>query len=169
MLQANAFRHQIVLPEQQKFYDYWRSKCRGGAFPRRSDIQPEDIIGQLPMTSMTGVEMQGERRRYRYRLAGTGFWNLYQDEIQGQCIDQLPLGNGCAYWDRVLGLVVDKRRPFAGVTRPGTPNGSHFAQFWIRLPLSTDGSKIDLILGYDHMVKLSDTVVQESESFMQYA
>jgi len=169
MLQGNAFRHQIILPEQQKFYDYWRSKCRGGTFPTRADILPEDIVGQLTMTSLTGVEKQGDNRRYRYRLAGTGFWNLYQDEIQGRYIDELPLGDRCAYWDRVLGQVVDKRRPYAGVTRPGTPNGSHFAQFWIRLPLSTDGRDIDLILGYDHMVKLSDAVLQEPKREVKYA
>ena len=56
-----------------------------------------------------------------------------------------------------------------GVTRPGTPNGSHFAQFWIRLPLSTDGRDIDLILGYDHMVKLSDAVLQEPKREVKYA
>jgi len=110
MLSGNALRHQIILPEQQRFYDYWRSKCRGGAFPSRHDILPEDIVGQLTMTR-----------------------NLYDDEIQGQYVDELPLGDRCDYWDRILNQVVDKRRPFAGVTRPGTPNGSHFAQFWIRL------------------------------------
>jgi len=141
----------------------------GGTFPTRADILPEDIVGQLTMTSLTGVEQHGDKRRYRYRLAGTGFWNLYQDEIQGRFIDELPLGDRCAYWDRVLSQVVDKRRPYAGVTRPGTPTGSHFAQFWIRLPLSTDGRKIDLILGYDHMVKLSDAVLQEPEQNLQYA
>lgn len=169
MLQANAFRHQIVLPEQQKFYDYWRSKCRGGQFPTRDDILPEDIIGQLSMTSLTGVETHGQRRRYRYRLAGTGFWNFYNEEIQGRFIDELPLGDRRSYWDRVLGQVVDKRRPFAGVTRPGTPSGAHYAQFWLRLPLSSDGRAIDLILGYDHMVKLSDSGLVQPEHEMKYA
>jgi len=82
------------------------------------------------------------KRRFKYR-----FWNLYDDEIQGQYVDELPLGDRCDYWDRILNQVVDKRRPFAGVTRPGTPNGSHFAQFWIRLPLSENGT-------YDHLQSL---------------
>ncbi len=155
MLTGNALRHQIILPEQQAFYDYWRSKCRGGVFPSRHDIMPEDIVGQLTMTSLIDVEI-GETRRFKYRLAGTGFWKLYQDEIQGQYIDELPLGDRCAYWDRVLGQVIDNRRPYAGVTRPGTPNGSHLAQFWIRLPLSENGRDINLILGFDHLVKLSE-------------
>jgi len=156
MLSGNALRHQIILPEQQRFYDYWRSKCRGDAFPSRYDILPEDIVGQLSMTSLIDIVRHGEARRFKYRLAGTGFWSLYQDEIQGQFIDELPLGERCTYWDRVLGQVIDNRRPYAGVTRPGTPNGSHLAQFWIRLPLSENGRDINLILGFDHLVKLSD-------------
>jgi len=94
-------------------------------------------------------------RRYRYRLAGTGFWNLFEDEIQGRHIDELPIGDRRDYWHRILGSIIDKRRPMAGVTRPGTPLGAHLAQFWIRMPLSTDGTNIDMILGYDHLVKLS--------------
>jgi len=87
MLSGNALRHQMILPEQQRFYDYWRSKCKGGVFPSRHDILPEDIVGQLTMTSLLGVEQSvsesPQDRRFKYRLAGTGFWNLYQDEIQG--------------------------------------------------------------------------------------
>jgi hypothetical protein len=173
MLSGNALRHQMILPEQQRFYDYWRSKCKSGGFPSRHDIMPEDIVGQLTMTSLLGVEQSGSgeemNRRFKYRLAGTGFWNLYQEEIQGRYIDELPLGNRCAYWDRVLGQVVDKRRPFAGVTRPGTPTGSHLAQFWIRLPLSENGKDIDVILGYDHLIKLSDIPAVETEQAQKYA
>ena len=173
MLSGNALRHQMILPEQQRFYDYWRSKCRGGAFPSRHDILPEDIVGQLTMTSLLDVENNNPEhkrlRRFKYRLAGTGFWNLYQDEIQGQYVDELPLGDRCAYWDRILGQVVDKRRPFAGVTRPGTPTGSHLAQFWIRLPLSDNGKDIDLILGYDHLVKLSDVPDIQPAQAQKYA
>ena len=79
MLSGNALRHQIILPQQQKFYDYWRSKCRAGSFPSRSDILPEDIQAQLPMTTiMERVEPEnGGERRYRHRLAGTGYWKLY--------------------------------------------------------------------------------------------
>lgn len=168
MLSGNALRHQIILPEQQRFYDYWRSKCRGGVFPSRHDILPEDIVGQLTMTSLIDVEEAGNRR-FKYRLAGTGFWNLYEDEIQGQYIDELPLGDRCAYWDRILGQVVDKRRPYVGVTRPGTPNGNHFAQFWIRLPLSDNGTDINLILGYDHLVKMSDVEALQPVTEKKYA
>jgi hypothetical protein len=121
------------------------------------------------MTSMIDVVESSAARRFKYRLAGTGFWKLYQDEIQGQYIDELPLGDRCAYWDRVLGQVIDNRRPYAGVTRPGTPNGSHLAQFWIRLPLSENGRDINLILGFDHLVKLSEVTELSTQPAKIYA
>lgn len=157
MLSGNALRHQIILPQQQEFYDYWRSKCRAGSFPSREDILPEDIHTQLPMTLiMEPVEARRDgTRRYRHRLAGTGYWNLYESEIQGRFVDELPIGCRVDYWHRILDKVIDTRKPYVGVTRPNTPNGSHMAQFWVRLPLSDNGTDITAILGFDHLVKMS--------------
>jgi len=162
MLSGHAFRHQIVLPEQQLFYDYWRSKCQNGQIPTREDIDPSDITSYLPMVSLIDVQKGAAGRRFQCRLAGTGFWDLYEEEIQGRFMDELPMiPSQKSYWDRVLGQVADKRRPTAGVTKTGTPLGAHLAQFWIRLPLSRNGRDVDLILGYDHLVKMSDMPVQE--------
>jgi hypothetical protein len=89
-------------------------------------------------------------------LAGTGFWDLYDSEITGKYIDELPIGCRSDYWHRVLGRVVDQKRPSAGVTRPGTPLRAHLAQFWVRLPLSDDGENISMVLGFDHLVNMSE-------------
>jgi len=152
MLSGNALRHQIILPQQQEFYDYWRSKCRAGQFPSRHDIRPEEICDKLPMIS---IMERTETGRYRFRLAGTGFWDLYNKEIQNRHLDEMPIGCRVDYWTRVLDRVVDTRKPYVGVTKPNTPNGSHLAQFWVRLPLSSDGETIDMILGFDHLATLS--------------
>lgn len=161
MIEGNALRHQMVLPQQQKIYDYWRSKCQIGQFPSRQDIRPEDIGKQLTTTSIT--EVNDNTGRYRIRLAGTGFWNLFNGEIQGRYVDELPIGCRADYWKNVLDRVVKNKRPYAGVTRPGTPCGGHLAQFWIRLPLADDGQNVSMILGYDHFVKMN-TVAPEVET-----
>lgn len=156
MLVGNALRHQMVLPEQQTIYDYWRSKCEDGKIPSRSDINPIQFHKYLPTVSLIEVCKEGPKDRFQWRLAGTGFWDLYEDEVQGRYIDELPLGDRIEYWERVLGQVANKGRPAAGVTRPGTPYGSHLAQFWIRLPLSENGTDVNMILGYDKLIKMSD-------------
>lgn len=167
MIKGNALRHQMVLPQQQKIYDYWRSKCVGGQLPARHDIEPHVIGKQLPTTTITEVCEGAER--FRIRLAGTGFWNLFDSEIQGRHIDELPLGCRKDYWQRVLRNVVENKRAYAGVTRPGTPNGSHLAQFWIRMPLSENGTDINMILGYDHFVKMQKAAQPQSDQDKIYA
>jgi hypothetical protein len=156
MLAGTALRHQMILPQQQYVYDYWRSKCRAGCLPSRADIDPSDICEHLPMITVTEACHVSERTRFKYRLAGTGFWELFEDEITGQYIDELPIGNRREYWHRVLNRVINLRRPSAGVTKPGTPMRGHLAQFWIRLPLSDDGVNVTSILGFDHLVKYSE-------------
>ena len=152
MITGNALRHQMVFPEQQAIYAYWRSKCRGGRLPSDADICPSELPGELSMISYTQpvpcAKNPGNTRFY-LRLAGTGFWNFYGSEIQGRHVDELPIGCRADYWDRALRLVVDNRRPYVGVTKPNTPIGSHMCQFWMRLPLATDGCAVDTILGYD--------------------
>ncbi|MCF6275930.1 MAG: PAS domain-containing protein [Robiginitomaculum sp.] len=156
MLAGNALRHQMILPQQQYVYDYWRSKCQVGRLPCRSDIDPADICEHLPMISVIEICDMAEQTRFKYRLAGTGFWEMFDAEISGQYIDQLPIGNRREYWHRVLSRVLELRRPSAGVTKPGTPMRGHLAQFWIRLPLSDDGVNVTSILGFDHLVKYSE-------------
>lgn len=163
MLAGNALRHQMVLPEQQVIYDYWRSKCRNGRLPAREDLDPGEFRAHLPMVSLIEVNNQSDRQRFQCRLAGTGFWDLFDQEIQGRFIDELPMvADRKTYWDRILGQVAKNGRPTAGVTKTGTPLGSHLAQFWIRLPLSGNGKDVDLILGYDHLVKMSEIPAQQS-------
>lgn len=156
MLAGTALRHQMILPQQQFVYDYWRSKCRAGRLPCRADIDPADICEHLPMITVIETCNVGTDTRFKYRLAGTGFWQMFEAEISGQYIDELPIGDRCAYWHRVLSRVTELRRPSAGVTKPGTPMRGHLAQFWIRMPLSEDGVNVTSILGFDHLVKYSE-------------
>jgi len=169
MLRENAVRHQMVLPEQQSIFDYWRSRCKNGSFPSRFDIEPEHIIKHLPTVSVIEVKGTAALPRFRYRLAGTGFWPLYEAEIQGRYIDELPIGDRRDYWNRVLMDMLTKRQATTGVTRTGTPTGGHLAQFWIRMPLSSDGETIDMILGYDHLVKLTDIKEPQDDDHKLFA
>lgn len=138
--------------------------------PSRGMITPCQIASQLSMVTITEpVRSKTQETRYQFRLAGTGFWRFYGDDIQGQHVDELPIGCRADYWHRVLDQVVEQRRPFHGVTKPNTPLGSHMAQFWIRLPLSDDGVNVNMILGYDHICMLEEAVQPQREQRKVFA
>ena len=58
----------ITDPRLREAHDYWRSKVRGRAMPRRADLDPTEIPQLLPDDMLVDVLPQG---RYRYRLIGT--------------------------------------------------------------------------------------------------
>lgn len=173
MLSANALRHQMILPEQQSIYDYWRSKCRGGSLPRREDIHPTDLAQYLPTISLIELCSENQKCQFKYRLAGTRFYDIYKQELTGQYVSDMPKGSSRDYWGRVLTRIVDTRRPSAGVVRSALSGKTHMAQFWIRLPLTVSDAKTDMpvkmILGFDKFVRLSEMKAAESDKSKIYA
>ena len=163
MISGNALRHQMILPEQQAIFDYWRSKCGGRGMPSREDIDPTEIVPYLPTVSLLDIEKNGDARAFRFRLAGTGLYDVFSREITGSVLTDLPMGSRRAYWDRVLNRVVDCAKPSAGAMRSAISGKTHIAQFWVRLPLSEDGKNVSMILGFDKFVKLSDVASTETE------
>jgi hypothetical protein len=107
----------------------------------------------LPTVSLTEV-LQGDGPDYRIRLAGTGLYHVYGREITGLRLSEVYNGAAADYWRSELGRVVRERRPGVGVHNMGWRGASHLSIIWIRLPLSTRGSEVDLILGYDALVGL---------------
>jgi hypothetical protein len=59
---SNAFRAQLVVPEQRQLYDYWQGKAAGRAMPARGDIQPTHIPRILPCISLLDVAANVGRR-----------------------------------------------------------------------------------------------------------
>ena len=147
-----SLRHQLVTREQNSLFDYWQEICDAkGALPTRSDIDPARIVAHLPFVTL--CERDATAERFNIRLAGTGFWNFYGSEITGRAIDDLPIGEGRAYWNRVLSHVSATGLPMAGTCEPNTPVGSHLRQFWLRLPIASASGKANLVLGYDQFLK----------------
>jgi len=68
-------------------YDYWCSKCRNGALPRRRDIDPTEIPRLLPHLLIS--ELVDGGTRLRYRLAGTAVVAAYGGELTGKHCDEV--------------------------------------------------------------------------------
>lgn len=158
MTQLGSVRNQILLPEQKAVFDYWRQKCLVGGIPSYKDIDPCFLSPYLPMISLTSLCPNSVNTRYKLRLAGTGFYKLYDDEISGRYLDEFQSREQHNYWQRIYNVMLKENRPRVGVTNPGTPSGSHMLQFWLRLPLSCDGENTTMILGFDKFLKKTQLV-----------
>jgi hypothetical protein len=50
---------------------------------------------------------------------------------------------------------VSERRPAVGVHSLAWRGASHLSILWLRLPLASDGEQVDMILGFDAVVGMS--------------
>ena len=136
----------------EELFAYWSSLRRRGRLPGRKHIHPGDFKRHLPSISLINV-LRGEDGTldYRVRLAGTGLYGVYGQEITGKTLEQ-AYGGGALYWRAELETVVLGRRPQAGVQSLAWRGMGHMSVVWLRLPLASNGRQVDMILGYDGLV-----------------
>lgn len=137
----------------EELFAYWRSLRHDAPVPPRQRLDPNDMKRLLPTVSLIEVAA-GEPNDYRVRLAGTGLYNVYGREITGRRLSEIYNTAAADYWRAELGRVVKDRRPGVGVHNLAWRGASHLSLIWIRLPLVTQGSEVDMILGYDAVVGL---------------
>ena len=131
----------------QELFNYWAALRRPGVLPSRTDLDPGGIKRHLPTVSLTQV--MGAPRDYRLRLAGTGLYGVYGGEITGKRLGDIYSVAAADYWRRELDLVVEERRPRVGHHSMAWRGAAHMTLLWLRLPLSSNGRDVDVILGYD--------------------
>ena len=135
----------------EELYAYWSSLKAGGPLPIRRRLDPGDMKRLLPTVSLIEV-IPGEAPDYRFRLAGTGLYNVYGREITGRRLGEVYNSSAGDYWRAELGRVVRECRPGVGIHNLAWRGASHLSIVWIRLPISRAGSDVDLILGYDAVI-----------------
>lgn len=164
-----AFRAQLVVPEQRQLYDYWISRAQGRAMPARGDIGPADFPQLLPLISL--IDVEPEPQRFRVRLAGTRLREIFDREITGAYLDDLDWGDMTEYWLSAYRRVVQAGKPAQGMVRGPQKAKEHLVQFWLRLPLSADGSSVSMILCYDAFVPSAEAgdIASERQSIFATA
>ena len=138
----------------QELFAYWSSLKRRGRLPGRKHIRPEDFKRHLPSVCLINV-LRGEDGSIDYgvRLAGTGLYGVYGQEITGKTLHQ-AYGPAADYWRGELDKVVSIKKPQAGVQSLSWRGLGHLSVVWLRLPLANNGRQVDMILGYDGLVGL---------------
>lgn len=152
-----AFRAQLVIAGQRQLFDYWLDRAAGAPMPERRSIRPADIPQLLPNISL--IDIQRSPCRLRFRLAGTRVRDIYDREVTGLSLEDIDWGGQANYWRTAHLRVVETGRPAQGVVRSMRPAKDHLVQFWLRLPLATDGPGAGMILGHDVAVPVSEVAV----------
>ena len=126
-------------------YDYWRSRCRGGAIPSRRDIDPLDIPDLLPNLFL--LDVIGDAEDFVFRLAGSLVEDAFSMPLRGQSIAEIQ---------RAAGTPIPVAQHIE-VARGGGPRyreGSvlvagreHWRTHRLLLPLSSDGRIVDVLIG----------------------
>lgn len=147
----------------EELFAYWASLRDGALLPGRRHLDPGGITRLLPTVSLIDVisslrDGEAPERgalEFRMRLAGTALYGVYGREITGKRLTDIYNSAAADYWRAELGKVVAERRPAVGVHSLAWRGASHLSILWLRLPLSSDGGAVDMILGLDAVIGVS--------------
>lgn len=129
---------------------YWQSKLVPGRLPGRQHIDPTELprrhLSHLLLLDVVDAAPPKLRRRYRFRLAGTGFSGIAGRDVTGLHYDEIDGPERSIAVIRALDLVVERKAP---VFLAGRLILSAQEHFWVKrlgLPLAQDGTNVDMIL-----------------------
>jgi hypothetical protein len=148
-----------ALRAQEDIFAYWASRRRWSRLPSRRDIEPMALKRHLPTVSLIDVvppRGEADGGAFRFRLAGTGLYPVFGREITGLGLEQVYPGQEAEYWRTQLDTVIRDRRPAAGQHSLAWRGVGRLSVLWLRLPLSSDGERVDMILGYDAVIGQRD-------------
>lgn len=135
---------EIGHPDLAALHRYWEERRGERPMPSRADMDPVDLPRRL-LPNLFLVDVEEAPRRYRYRLVGTELTAVMGRELARQYIDEMP------FLFRKFALPA-----YEEVMRTAAPTYREInaieALWRIRykrllLPLSSDGARIDMILG----------------------
>lgn len=125
-------------------FNYWLAK-RGTRFaPSRADIDPLELKFILSQILVFDVVEGGED--FRTRIAGTGTYALHNADITGDLLSTLkPKEFADAILAHYRGIITHRQPTYS---RTGYWDGGYEAEAYhaLRLPLSSNGQDIDMIL-----------------------
>jgi hypothetical protein len=138
-------------PEFRTLYRYWQLKKSEDQLPGRRDIDPSDIPELLSGIYLVDVAKRPDTKSFifRFRLVGTAHFEINGIEITGMTIEQAftpdHLHNVRAAYTEV---VMSKAPLVTYGARSAVIDKSHLLFDRLLLPLASDGSNVDMLLGH---------------------
>jgi hypothetical protein len=127
----------------RRLYLYWDEKRAGRHFPARRDIDPVDIAFILGWVML--IDVTHNPLRFRFRLHGSEMGARLGRDLTGRYVDEHPRPELGRHMYKAWSEVVSKARPMHGFYDDTLDN--RLVRFEsLRLPLSSDGQTIDMLL-----------------------
>ena len=136
--------------EFRELLSYWQSKLALGRLPGRQHIDPTELqprhLSQLLLLDVVEAAPPKQRRRYRFRVAGTGFSAIAGRDVTGLLYDVVGAPERAMPVIRALDLVVERKAPVFLSGRLSIPSQDYVWVKRLGLPLAHDGDRVDMIL-----------------------
>jgi hypothetical protein len=163
---TDSFRAQLIVPEQRQLFDYWQALAGDTAMPLRADFNPARLPRLLPGISLIDVALPIEQSRVR--LAGTKLRDIFDREVTGLTITEIPCANRREYWMAAYHRTILEATPTQGIVRGPLVNKEHVVQYWMKLPLRTVDDRVGMVLCYDLFVPASE-IMHEADTLVRVA
>jgi hypothetical protein len=135
-------------PSIRALLDYWRVKRGDRLMPARADIDPGDLKPYLP--SIILVDVVPDVRRLVYRLAGTKEVSQRGYDPTGRLVGEAFYSKKVEETLDLYSYVLRERIPFCFRDPYEAPDGQIEEEDIIYLPLSSNGTDVDMMLVYSH-------------------
>ncbi len=130
-------------PGLARLYAYWEEKRGARPFPARVDIDPLDIVYVLGNVML--VDVHHDPLRFRIRLYGSNLADRMNFDMTGRDLEEHPCPEFRARVARDWQQTVDTRQ-ISHKTIDAWMDDRRVRYESLRLPLSTDGHVIDMLL-----------------------
>jgi hypothetical protein len=131
-------------PRLARLHDYWIGKCAGRPLPSRADIDPLEMrewLGNLLL-----AEFFGGVENYRVRIDGTNLIGVGGKDRTGKGSEVLTSDEERNLIAVQYGPVLDTAQPAYFETQFLNSEGRHLREQKLLLPLSADGSSVNMVL-----------------------
>ena len=125
-------------------YRLWLAKRGDKLAPSRAAFDPAELRAILPRLLM--IDVVQDPLDFRYRLAGTMTYELHGQELTGKSITALRPPEFVATLWADLRELIETAQPQLVLLDFTNQDGYHRLYHVLRLPLSSDGKTIDIIL-----------------------
>ena len=135
---------ELHAPKLRAVLNLWESKRGSRIAPARNDFDPAELKSVLPCVTL--VDVLYDPLDFRYRLVGSSMVESYGRDVTGLSVNDLQVPEFRGLILRDLTELVQTRTPQFTALYFRNPAGYLRAYQLLRLPLSSDGERVDMLL-----------------------